>query len=288
MASFTATQQAPAERRFARVVYGAAALVAVVGAALIVGALAAATGWLPVAKPLVSSPSAGNVATFTVAGATLLLADFTALLAWFTWQSIAATRREARIAEAALVAANRQAEAADMSLNAIQEQAKIAERQVEATNRQAQIAQDQLAASWRPLVVEPRMTAPPVEIHPALDQSFGVQVQFVNIGRGPAFVRKAFLTLGVAGSLAVLITPGILEPEGTVEIAFNLKPKTDGVDRSIAQALLQGSDLAAVVLYHDIGKDAAWRSKGRLTMLGTSSWVLTDVEVSPIEMTFLD
>jgi hypothetical protein len=37
-----------------------------------------------------------------------------------------------------------------------------------------------------------------------------------------------------------------------------------------------------------ISKDAAWRSKARLTVLGTSSWVLPDVEVSPIEMTFLD
>ena len=51
-------------------------------------------------ETLVTAPSAANVATFTVAGATLLLADFTALLAWFTWESIGATRREARIAEA--------------------------------------------------------------------------------------------------------------------------------------------------------------------------------------------
>jgi hypothetical protein len=58
----------------------------------------------------------GNIATFTVAGATLILADFTALLAWFTWESIRATRREANIAEQALAAARRHADIADESL----------------------------------------------------------------------------------------------------------------------------------------------------------------------------
>src|SRR6202022_129624 len=98
------------KRWVAGLVYSVAALAALVGAALMVVAVATAVGWLPAVEPLVNGPSAGNVATFTVAGATLLLADFTALLAWFTWESIGATRREAKIAEDALAAAKRQAE----------------------------------------------------------------------------------------------------------------------------------------------------------------------------------
>ena len=67
-------------------------------------------------KAFVSGVESGNIATFTVAGATLILADFTALLAWFTWESIRATRREANIAEQALAAARRHADIADESL----------------------------------------------------------------------------------------------------------------------------------------------------------------------------
>jgi len=260
----------------------------VAGAALIVGAIAGALGWIPAVQPLVSGSSAGNAATFTVAGATLLLADFTALLAWFTWESIGATRREAKIAEDALAAAKRQAETADKSLKAVEQQAKIAERQVEATNRQAQVAQDQLTASWRPLLVEPRLATDPFEIRPILEKEFDFQVQFVNIGRGPAFVRKAFLNLVAAGALSKAILPGIVEPGGGVRLTFTLSP-TDGVDRALTTALTQGNtNLTVTVLYHDLGRGAAWRSRASLIKVGTYQWVTAKVDISPIEMTFLD
>lgn len=152
-------------------------MVAVIGVALVVAAIAGGVGCLPAVKPLVKDTSAGNVATFTVAGATLLLADFTALLAWFTWQSITATRREAKIAEDSLIA--------------IQKQAKIAERQVTATNAQTDVARAQLTASWRPILVERGMEAPSIDIHPSLEEAFTFETDWVNIGRGPAFIRKA-------------------------------------------------------------------------------------------------
>ncbi len=111
---------------------------AVVVVGLLVLAGLAAAGWVPgIAKPDYSHISAGDLGSLVVAGVTLLLADFTAVLAWFTRRAISETRREARIAEAALAAANKQAEIAERSLAAVQEQAKIAERQVEATNAQA-------------------------------------------------------------------------------------------------------------------------------------------------------
>src|SRR5437660_1769672 len=105
-----------------------------------------ALGWIPGARqPDYGRVSTGDVASLTVAGATLLLADFTAALAWLTRRSIDATRREAEIATDALKASNRLATTAE-------QQAKITQELVTATNKQAEIAQEQLAASWRPIM----------------------------------------------------------------------------------------------------------------------------------------
>lgn len=84
--------------------------------------------------------SAADLASSAVAGATLMLAVFTAYLAIATRASVAATRREAAIAEQALAAA--------------QEQARIGAEEVKATNRHAEIAQETLEASWRPMLVD--------------------------------------------------------------------------------------------------------------------------------------
>jgi hypothetical protein len=252
-------------------------VVAVIGVALVVAAIAGGVGWLPAVKPLVKDTSAGNVATFTVAGATLLLADFTALLAWFTWQSITATRREAKIAEDSLIA--------------IQKQAKIAERQVTATNAQTDVARAQLTASWRPILVERGMEAPSIDIHPSLEEAFTFETDWVNIGRGPAFIRKAFLTLVAGGSPAIAIRPRIAEPGGIVHVVFRLSP-SDGLDRSLTQQLTQGSDVKAYVLYHDVGRGAAWRSEASLTKLEKFptmfDWTLTDAEISEVPASELD
>lgn len=68
---------------------------------------------------------AGDLVSVVVGGATLLLADFTAVLAAYTRAAVAATRREAAIAEAALTA----------------------------SQEQADIAREGLEASWRPMLV---------------------------------------------------------------------------------------------------------------------------------------
>ena len=183
----TPAEPSSKERRLAWAVYPAAAIVAIIGVALIVVAVAGAKGWAP-AAPFVTATSAGNAATFTVAGATLLLADFTALLAWFTWESIRATRREAKIAEDALTAANRQADVAEKGLQAAQDQAKIAEQQVAATNKQAEIAERSIRElirtrelDWRPVLIRSDVGA--------LSSAQGIafrQVTIHNAGRGPA------------------------------------------------------------------------------------------------------
>lgn len=282
------------DRRFAPLVYVCAAIVLLFGVGFIGAAIGGAAGWAPT-KAFVSGVEAGNVATFTVAGATLILADFTALLAWFTWESIRATRREAKIAEQALAAARRHADIADESLKAVQDQAKIAERQVAATNKQADVAQDQLTASWRPLLVEPRVPDALVEVKPTLERAFGLSVRFLNIGKGPAFIRKAFLSVGVAGSPAAGFLPAILEPGAHASIPFSLSPTSDGVDRAIANALMNGTELAVYALYHDIGRRSAWRSRARLARYGINEiqrgdarWILSDVEVTDADLTDLD
>jgi len=141
-----------------------------------------------------------------------LLADFTALLAWFTRRSIAATQREADIAQQALTAANRHADIADETLKAVQAQAAIAKEQVDATNAQARIAQEQLAASWRPLLAEPRPREAFDVPASTTEQAFRFDVRFVNIGAGPAFIAKAFLSFGVAGNPVKTILPKIVPP----------------------------------------------------------------------------
>jgi hypothetical protein len=108
----------------------------------------------------------------------------------------------------------------------------------------------------------------------------------LNIGRGPAFVRKAFLSGGVANIAASTIIPTIVAPSNDVHVTFLLTP-TDDAARSITQAITQGADLNMTALYHDISRGAAWRSKARLTQL-KDFWKLTDVEVSEIELRLLD
>jgi hypothetical protein len=262
--------------RFAKPVYFLAAFFAVVAIAMVVVAIGAGVGWFAAARPLVGSALAGNAATFVVAGVTLLLADSTALLAWFTRQSIEATRREAKIAEDSLVA--------------IREQTKVAQDQVDATNRQAGIAQAQLTASWRPLLRElSPLTTPSLDIRPGLDGDFGFQVRFENIGRGPAFVKKATLWLVAGAVIANRIVPEIVEPDGEVLLNFGLSPGIDGVARSIAAALSQGQSLWLAVSYHDIARSAAWQSKALLVkQSGTFDWTLSGTTISEIPVKDLD
>lgn len=239
------------------------------------------------ALPLSLLQGVGGASSLAAESATVLLAVFTGLLAWVTRRSIEATQREANIAAAALAASIRQADVAEKALRAVQDQATIAERQVSATNEQARIAQEQLAVSTRPLLAEPRETYF-VSVAPNLNQPYGFELYMVNIGPGPAFVKKGLFNLGAAMVAASDIRPKIIKPNGVIIIAFTLDPKK-GVDIAITNALLQGSaQLTAGALYHDISGERAWRSRGRLAKRGTNQWLLVDVEVETIALNFLD
>jgi hypothetical protein len=128
-----------------------------VGVALVVLAVLTAIGWAPgMHPPDYRKISAADVASLAVAGATLLLADFIAILAWLTRRSLAATRREAEIAEAALAVSNRQAATAERALA---------------------VAEQQRTEQWEPLVTA------------RLDQTPGGwprSVTVTNLATGPA------------------------------------------------------------------------------------------------------
>ena len=281
----------PRRRRWTKGDVAVAIGVSVVGLfslALLVGAAAAAAGLVPgIATQGFARLSTADIASLIAAGATLLLADFTALLAWFTRRSIAATQREADIAHQALAASNRHADIADETLKAVQAQAQIAERQVDATNAQARIAQEQLAASWRPLLAEPRPREG-FDVPGSTDQAFRFSVRFVNIGAGPAFVAKAFLSLGAAGNAAKFLIPNVVPPGDTVWAHFVLTPKTDGVHAAISRALHIDAELSVTMLYTDISSERAWRSRARLVPANQQSErELTDLEVTMIEKELL-
>jgi hypothetical protein len=270
-------------------VWTGAVVAALLGIGMLAIAIAATVGWLSIGHLDFTRVGVGDLASLAVAGATLLLADFTAILAWLTRSSIKATQREAEIAEAALVASNRQAKIASDALAAAHQQAKIADRQVEATNKQAQIAQDQLSASWRPILTETSLlTSPGVTISPSLDKTFGVRVPFMNIGRGPAFVAKGMLGLGVAVTPTHNVLPKIVAPAVQVDLIFTISATANGVDKTIADALIDGQDLSVAVFYTDITGSIAWCSRGQFQHLEqTSTWIVRDVELTSVELALL-
>ena len=287
----TSNSPAPAAARVGMrpidwVIGGLISLGALIGISLLALAVViAAQVWTP--PRYQNGVSASDITGVVAAGATILLADFTGLLAWVTRRSIDATQREADIATAALAASNRQAEIAEKALKAAQNQAEIAERQVKATNDQARIAQEQLAASTRPILAEQRQ-AEFIDVTPDLNQQYGFAVRMVNIGTGPAFVKKALFNLGAAFNATFDIRPKIAAPGGEVVISFAVDPRK-GEDIAITNDLLRDSNQLTVgALYHDISGQRAWRSRGKLVKRGTNQWLLVDVDVADIELTFLD
>jgi hypothetical protein len=115
---------------------------ALVGIGLIIGATALAFRYVPVPR-LPEGITMADVAGLAAAGATLLLAVFTALLAWMTRRSIDATEREASIAALALAAADKQADIAERSLKETQASIKLKEREVGLREQQRLDAQQE-------------------------------------------------------------------------------------------------------------------------------------------------
>lgn len=140
------------------------------GLVLVGGALLVWSGVLPDYKGPSRQALGPDLGSAIVAGATMVLAGLTGLLALFTWESVFTGRQEVIVAEKAVKAA--------------QDQAKFAE--------------ESLVVSWRPLLAEVPAGRPAleswrsIEIHPGYEKEFFFPIGFMNHGRGPAFVTNAF------------------------------------------------------------------------------------------------
>ena len=264
-----------------------------VGIALVAFAIAVVLQAAPAPHPS-NGFTTGDVAATIGAGATLLLASFTALLAWVTRRSIDATQREADIAAAALTASNRQADVAEKALKSAQdqvdiakEQLAIAKEQAAAASERARMDREQFAAMTRPHLAEPRTTKF-IEVTPDLVRPFGFEVVMVNLGPGIASVAKGVLAMGTVIILADSIKPKIVAAGDEVRLTFTLTPHGGGIsDHAIANAMVNKQNLQAGALYSDITGLHAWRSRGNLVNRGSTQWLLTDVEVQETELTLL-
>jgi hypothetical protein len=247
----------------------AIALLGLVGLALLIFSIGGLFGLVstPVG-PVRQHLSPADLASSAVAGATLMLAVFTAYLALETRASVAATRREAAIAEQSLAAA--------------QELARIGAAQVEATNRQAEIAQETLEASWRPILVDvPRgfSVDGDEDAHEfgmyvgkwsdAGPRLAAFEVPFRNIGSGPAFIRRALIAGGVAPYEAYSFTGSIVSPGEMAKVKFVLL-QTEAVPIAILEMLQskepRTAEVAVTVWYTDQRGQRTWRTRA---VLGT-------------------
>lgn len=223
--------------------------------------------------------SPADLASSAVAGATLMLAVFTAYLAIATRASVAATRREAAIAEEALAAA--------------QEQARIGAEQVKATNRSAEIAQETLEASWRPILVDvpwgyARYEGEDAHLIDAYSGPWSAggptltvfDVPFRNIGSGPAVIRRALIAGGVATSDAESFTSSMVAPKELARVKFVL-PHDEAVPKAIADMLKskepRSPAVAATVWYSDQRGQRTWRTRAELRASGDGRYVVDKI-----------
>src|SRR6266536_5966416 len=237
--------QAPTATRRAPV---AAALIAggFLGAALLAFSLVGLAGIIstPIG-PLQQHLSPADLASSAVAGATLMLAVFTAFLATETRESVAATRAEAGIAAAALEEARKSAEAAD---------------------RHAEIAQETLEAGWRPLLVDvlpPENRADADYSHAGeTPQGDGLdfKVRLRNIGSGPAIITRAALHTGSAGVEASRIQSSVVASGERTTLEFELRRENIQAHPVIANIKARAA-LTASVWYGDQGGHHRWLTR---------------------------
>ena len=223
--------------------------------------------------------SPADLASSAVAGATLMLAVFTAFLAIATRASVAATRREAAIAEQGLAAA--------------QEQARIGAEQVKATSRHAEIAQETLEAGWRPILVDVPWgySLDSDEDAHAFDMYVGkwsdtgptiaaFDVPFRNIGSGPAFIRRALIAGGVAPYEPRGFTSSIVAPRDMTKVKFAL-PQNEAVPTAILEMLKskepRAAEVAVTVWYTDQRGQRTWRTRAVLGLLGDGRYEVSRV-----------
>jgi hypothetical protein len=206
-----------------------------------------------------------DLASFAVAGATLMLAAFTAFLALETRESVVATRVEAGIAASALEQARKQAEA---------------------TDRQASIAQQTLEASWRPVLVDvlpPRGAAEPdyatAGATPRPGGGFDFRVRFRNVGSGPAIISRAGIHAGSAGVLATSITSSVVAPDEMTTLDFELKQEATEAHPVIAN-IRSRVPVTVDVSYGDQGGHHRWVTRAEVYPVEVDTWRIRSVELS--------
>ncbi len=248
-------------------VIGAVAFLAITsGALLFLLTYALARGWVPdiPAPSFREGVTLADLGSLVVAAATVLLAGFTALLALVTSRSIAATRREAGIAEAALAIAKRDAD----------------------------ISEQALEASWRPRLVDVpwgqyrvpdsirgHYDLATVIVH-KLDQTSATRVEMPlrNIGTGPAIIKGAGLSVDSdVGWSGASISRTIVAPDELTRIRFDvphdraeLQPMLDTLDQGNRTVLID-------VAYTDQGGTRTYRSQAHLHHTATSGWRVRQV-----------
>jgi hypothetical protein len=213
--------------------------------------------------------SPADLASSSVAGATLMLAVFTAYLAIATRASVAATRGEAAIAEKALQAA--------------QEQAQIGAKQVDATNRNAEIAKDTLEAGWRPMLVDV-----PTQWDPARSKvqimsgdiigGLSIELWLRNIGSGPAIITRAGVHAGSAGGPASAIMSSVVPVGEATRLEFQLAPEPP--TNAVISTLKQSQPVRVTVFYSDPGGHHQWRTRVELAQAEGSEWRIRSLELS--------
>jgi hypothetical protein len=245
---------------------GSSRLRAALVAGVAVGAVMLAFPWLVLfgLVPLIPRPKAefsvADLGSIEVAGATLLLAVFTAVLAWFTRQSISETRTEAAIADAALQAARDQAAASA-------QQAAMAERSFE--------------AAWKPLLVDvpwglSKRTEEFADVDDAeiwlanadadLDdpnEDLQITVALRNIGGGPAFINTAKMRAADSAFDCMSISSLLVAPNEVTRFTFVIS-KTKATDGFFAKHLMGGEPFDVVVTYTDLAS-RQWRSEAQVS-----------------------
>ena len=247
-------------------IIGAVAVVAIAsGALLFLLTFALTRGWIPdiPAPSFRDGVTLADLGSLVVAGATVVLAGFTALLALMTSRSIAATRREAGIAESALAIAKRDADISELAL-----EASWRPRLVDVPYGQYRVP-DAMGQSDLARVIVARLPGPPAT---------RVEIPLRNIGTGPAFIQGAALSVDSEADLSGgSISRTIVAPQELTRIRFDV-PRDRAELQPIVNSLDKGDRAVLIeVKYTDQGGGRTYRSQAHLHLTAPSGWRVRQV-----------
>lgn len=250
-----------------------------------IGVAASLTGWsllsllgvTPAPSPGSRALAPSELASFAVAGATLLLATVTVLLAVFTRRSLDQGRRELQLAE--------------LALSTAQDQVKKQAEQVTATEAQADVARQTLEASFRPTLVDVPL-GPATRYSPAAGQVLAaeivvakdqqgtvtVEVPLRNIGAGPAVIAKAILSVGQLHTAEAVLTSSIVAVGESLLIGFEIKPE-GAVLINLASQVAAMKPCVVTVIYGGQGGPGSWRSRVYLRARNANRYEIERVEL---------